>query len=136
MRFGWILSGGLLLAGCASMPYGEKAQYAPEPPPPERAEISGPPENPREVWIAGRWSREVNDWVWRPGFYTRPAGPNRVWAPGRWALYNDTTVWAYTPGSWTPLREIRPLDLGPLAATPDGSPLLSIQDFLDLEKAR
>ena len=139
MRIGWILSGGLLLAGCAASPYGEKVQYAPEPPPPERAEISAPPGTPGNAWVAGRWSREGNEWVWVPGRYIAPAGRNLAWVPGRWTPFNDTSVWAYAPGTWKPLREsqpLEPIDLGPLASSADGSPLLSLQKFLDYERTR
>jgi hypothetical protein len=136
MRYGWISVVGLLLSGCVAVLHEEKAQYAPEPPPPERAEISGPPESPGAVWITGRWSREANDWAWEPGFYARPPAPNRVWIPGRWTPFNDTSVWAYTPGAWAPLREIQPLDLSPLAVDSDGSPLLSLGDFLTMERPR
>jgi hypothetical protein len=139
MRSAWILTGGLLLAGCAAAPYGEEAQYAPEPPPPERAEISGPPETTGDAWVSGRWSREGNEWAWMPGRYVAPADRNLTWVPGRWAPYNNTAIWAYTPGEWKPLRESPPpdpLDLGPLAFATDGSPLLSIQEFLDLERSR
>jgi hypothetical protein len=136
MRRGGIATGLLLLAGCTAAPYEERVQYAPEPPPPERAEISAPPEESGEVWIAGRWVREENGWAWLPGFYTTPPQRNRIWVAGRWAPYNNTSTWSYEPGTWAPLRELRPEDIGPLAKAPDGTPLLSLTDFLAMELPR
>jgi hypothetical protein len=51
------------------------------PPPPDKDER--PADRPGFVWVAGRWARSGEKWVWLDGYYDR-ARPGYRWEQGRW----------------------------------------------------
>lgn len=96
-----VLTPALLLAACGTAPRPPGwVAWSSEAPPPEKAEIFGPPERPGQVWMTGHWARRGDAWEWQPGTYVTPPAPDTVWVPGCWIEQNEK--WTWTPGSWRP----------------------------------
>jgi hypothetical protein len=121
MKRGWVLAGGLLLAGCAGVPYEEEALCSPDAPPTPKVEIPGPPETPGQAWVPGRWVRGEEGWAWQTGRYVQTS-EEILWVPGTWKKDEDAGTWMYAPGAWCPLRAPPPEEApAPESAVPESS---------------
>ena len=90
----------LLLAACGTNPR-ESTKFplaSAEPPPAPNAEIPGPPPEPGQVWVDGRWARTEAGWEWKSGEYLTPPRLGALWVPGRWIEQEGRWIW--TVGDW------------------------------------
>lgn len=106
-----IMSGGLLLTGCAShhsemvltrepVTTTTRTVTVTEEPPAPRTEVEGTAPSEADVWIRGHWDFINNHWIWAPGHWESRPRANAVWIPGHWDKNPEGAGWVWTPGYW------------------------------------
>jgi hypothetical protein len=71
-------------------------------PPPVRHETKGHRPSPGQVWIAGAWDWQGNDWSWVAGRWERPERSGVRWYKARYV--REGAAWRYEPGHWSNQR--------------------------------
>jgi hypothetical protein len=106
-----IMTGSLLLSGCASHRHTMVVTTEPvtttttrtivtEEPPPPRTEVEGESPSTADVWVAGNWTYIDHRWIWAPGHWELRPRENAVWIPGHWDENPEGKGWVWTPGRW------------------------------------
>jgi len=114
----------VLVAACYHDAPAPQAVDVGDPPAPT---AEAPAAKPGYVWIAGRWARSGEKWVWLDGYYERER-PGFRWQQGKWIAVAPTAPsplpveWAskvravsseYSPSDWSAQRALGPPDVYP-----------------------
>jgi hypothetical protein len=70
----------------------------PQAPPPMRRERQPRIVPPGQVWVAGRWEWNNNQYVWNAGHFEAPPRPRARWMAPR--IVRHGRGWQMTPGGW------------------------------------
>jgi hypothetical protein len=75
-----------------------RIMIAPDPPPPNRAEIQPPAPSPQAMWHSGNWRWNGAKYVWVAGHYVERPSPTANWTPGYWEQRPEGWIWV--EGRW------------------------------------
>lgn len=67
-------------------------------PPAKPAVAAGKRPSTNDIWIAGEWKREHDQWVWENGHWQQPPAKDANWTAGHWRF--EGSKWHWTPGHW------------------------------------
>ena len=52
------------------------------------------------VWVEGDWVWQGNNYIYKEGYWARPAFRGANWIPGHWKYHRRRGGWFWVPGHW------------------------------------